>query len=316
MSYSHVGDIDPDKKIDAGLASDLLGRCVARAKRALLNHSPATHGRDLIDEHLRQFRVTHHSIMLLLRGSDVDHPMYGDAMSLAREQIEKVFVLVLLNADPEKWSLVYLKYGWKKLWEAFLLEAQERKNLQRFDEFYNGQGEEVFDKLRIAAEVTREEKEAIEDRFWNQYHGRNEKIPAHLADHQVQDFPMPRKICDQFRNHPLQPALERWYQQWRQLSDYSHVGADKITLAALLGRGSHLSPAVRQLVIDKEVNSSFVISCVATAFACTEVCAPFLALDIELAGALAQLWHLLDTSSLLGKLFWDVRAKSLLPGVL
>jgi hypothetical protein len=53
---------------------------------------------------LRVFITTHKS-MLLLMNRDVDDPlMVADAISLVREQVEKVYVLALLGDDDIKWT--------------------------------------------------------------------------------------------------------------------------------------------------------------------------------------------------------------------
>jgi hypothetical protein len=110
--------------------------------------------------------------------------------------------------------------------------------------------------------------------------------------------------------------LDRWYHQWKQLCDYSHVGDDKVAMAAILGRESPFDSDKKFAFLERTVHSSVVISWVAAASACTEVGRLCMANSADLMASLVEFWTILEERSLLGQLFWERRAKYLLPGLL
>jgi hypothetical protein len=58
----------------------------------------------------------------------------ADPMSLAQEQIEKVYVVMLLLEEPERWTERYLKDEWRKTYERHLLDFDERSGLERYQD--------------------------------------------------------------------------------------------------------------------------------------------------------------------------------------
>ena len=313
----HSRDIDPQGSLNFPGLTDLLGVTIARTVDAFNRAAPVSPTAGTYVVHLLNlFRSTHGSIALLIRSSDKDNLMYGDAVSLSREQVEKVFIICLLLDDPDKWAILYQKYAWMKLYEDFLLQTYECSELPRFEEFQTNIGPDILEKMRVECSVTLLEQEATKNRFDNRFYARNAPLPAHLADHVIPAFPTPGNARSQPKDSGVRRLLDRWFHQWRQLCDYSHVGDDKVLMAAILGRGSPVDDSRQRTFVERSVHPSLVISWVAAACACTEVGRMCLAQDTDLAASLTEFWTILEQRSLLGQLFWESRAKHLLPFLL
>ena len=137
--------------------------------------------------------------------------MYGDAVSLSREQVEKVFIICLLLDDPDKWAILYQKYAWMKLYEDFLLQTYECSELTRFEEFQTNIGPDILEKMRVECGVTLLEQEATKNRFDNRFYARNAPLPAHLADHVIPAFPTPGNARSQPKDSGVRRLLDRWF---------------------------------------------------------------------------------------------------------
>jgi hypothetical protein len=70
---------------------------IITAFNKLQDHTPTF--RSLTETLFQSFLTTHKSIRLLLREAQTDPDYASDAMSLVREQVEKVFVIALILDD-------------------------------------------------------------------------------------------------------------------------------------------------------------------------------------------------------------------------
>jgi hypothetical protein len=100
------------------------------------HHNLDVNFRQLCIDQLKVFLSTYHSIALLLHQYEDDPLLGADALSLGREQIEKVFAISLLCEDPGRWAMVYAKDDWRRMFERYLLEEAERRDLPRWQEFF------------------------------------------------------------------------------------------------------------------------------------------------------------------------------------
>src|SRR4051812_41246193 len=115
--YRHTEDIDKTMDYTGEEADGKLIPVVERTIRALRNDSD----RDPNFQHLgirllEVFLFTHRSIVLLLGKEDEDPLLGADALSLAREQVEKVFAVSLLCEDPSR-AKTYLTGSWRRMFE-------------------------------------------------------------------------------------------------------------------------------------------------------------------------------------------------------
>ena len=84
---------------------------------------------------LRVSITTHKSILLLMNREVADPLMVADAISLVREQVEKVYVLSLLVDDDIKWTRQYHRNNWRFKYERFLRTERDHGNKPRFQEY-------------------------------------------------------------------------------------------------------------------------------------------------------------------------------------
>ena len=81
---------------------------------------------------LRSAQSTHTAIRKVLGWGEED-PMSVDALALARLPLESLYNMCMFTESPD-WVDVYVRDGWKKQYEHFLLQRDETKNLPRYDE--------------------------------------------------------------------------------------------------------------------------------------------------------------------------------------
>lgn len=314
--FAHATDIKPDSVLDHQSVSEQMGVAVYRTIDAFERAKPVPPlAGSYVVHHLKQFLATHHSMRLLIVASDKDKLLVGDAVSLAREQVEKVFVIALMLDDPVRWGTAYQRYGWRKFYEEHILKEFECQHLERFADFLTQTGPPVIENLRKMAKVTPEEMAATRDRFENELFGRNAPLPAHLEGHVIQPFPTPGIARHQIGDPGSKEHVNRWYFTWKQLCDYSHIGDDKIVLAGLLGRSSPIDDYAKISVFEREVLGPLTVSATATASAVTEVASKCEIGDADMWASVVGLWNLLEGTTLTGALFWELRARHLVRGL-
>ena len=90
----------------------------------------------------------------------------ADALSLAREQVEKVFAIALLCEDPTRWAKVYLEHAWRRTFERYLLEKAERQYLPSFQNFFP-QAYAGIEGMRQRLGIANDVRDAVEYKFFN-----------------------------------------------------------------------------------------------------------------------------------------------------
>jgi len=134
-AYIHAGDVDSEKHINARPINDAMDVAVARADAALEN--PTGNYTDFQRAHiatvLKSMQSSHGSIRKIL-GWGQEDPRSVDALAVARVPLEGLYTICLFTESPD-WVDVYLRDGWKKQYELFLLQVRETQNLKRFDEY-------------------------------------------------------------------------------------------------------------------------------------------------------------------------------------
>jgi len=309
MSYTHSQDLSEEKTINVPEWDKQMVTVVNRTANALeLIETLDVTFRSLLASHLRIFLSTHKSIRLLLSKKDEDIRFGSDAVSLAREQVEKVFLVTLIISDPEKWVENYFKSDFKTFYEHHLLQRAERQSLNRHKWFFNEYAPEAIERMTKAFNVSPLELQAIEFKFNNP----GKPMPTHLKQALIQDFPTPGRVRNLLKNSPAERFLDRWHKEYKRLCGYSHVGMDKVQLDTMTDRRLPFSESRVNTFFEKQILEWFIISYVATASACAEVF-PLLSLDIEVVAALTTFWERLRESTLIGKVFWDIRVQYLLP---
>lgn len=332
--FTHTAETDIDvlRELDTNGFDDRLARLVHPLALAFARSEDlGSTFRHLMAEQLRQFLSTHKSVRLLM-GSWKEEPAgMADAMSLAREQVEKVYTVCLLLEHPERWTERYFRDAWRNDYERHLLEAYENNGLDRYEEYLNLQSDGLHQE-RLDLGITDEEEEFVEWRFHSPPGSPKAELPDGLKDaetlrvaRKVADpFPMPAAVLKEISAPDLKRALTRLYREYGYLCGYTHSGFRKL-LAGYADVRSRLTPEQEQRLVDTEYALSIVLSYLSAAFACAEAATRRLprgedgtagnraVAGGELLAELADLWDELRATSLVGRALYEWRVARVLP---
>lgn len=238
--YSHMRDIDLTDSIDAVKVDDQVKRVMNPLALAFERSGDlGASFRALMADMLRQFLGTHESIMLVMKNRETKPRGMADAMSLAHEQIEKVYAVVLLLEDPVPWTERYVKDSWRKSYERHLLDKDERSGLARYTLFLDHQADALEGERKMLG-ITEEEKKVVEIRYKDLPGLPRTKItdPAlKVAEQTIANFPTPAAVIQAVSDPQLAEALRRWYREYAYFSGYTHSGFDKLMPGFIEGPG-------------------------------------------------------------------------------
>jgi hypothetical protein len=325
--HARETDIDVERVLDAEGFDDRLLRVVHPLALGFeRSEDLGSTFRHLVAEMLRQFLGTHKSIRLLMKSWKQEPAGMADAMSLAREQVEKVYTVALLLEDPETWTERYFRDAWRNDYERHLIEAYERHALDRYEEYLNLQSDGLHQERRLLG-ITDEEEEFVDWRFDNPPGvPKSSEVPERLkaAKQIVDPFPMPAAALRKLSDADLKWALIRLYREYSYLCGYTHSGFRKL-LAGYAEVHSSLTPEQKQKVVDTEYAQSILLSYLAAGFACAEAATRELArgwdgasgarvvAGAELLAEVTGMWDVLRETSLLGRAIYEMRARHVLP---
>lgn len=188
MSHYHIHSLEDDIDVEDFLDAEEFDDCLVRIVHPLAldferSEDLGSSFRHLMADLLRQFLGTHKSIRLLMKSREENPSSLADAMSLAREQVEKVYAVALLLEEPERWTKRYLRDAWRKSYERHLIDAHERHALLRYAEHLD-QHSNALHQERACLSITDDEEEFVEWSFenipWSS--GKRPKTPKHLED--------------------------------------------------------------------------------------------------------------------------------------
>ena len=132
----------------------------------------------------------------------------------------------------------------------------------------------------------------------------------------IPQFPTPKRIIRKIKEPARKQMLTRLYNDYAYLSRYIHGLPDAVTLKQGFGKyKGHFSSRQREDVFQKEVvQPSLFFSLFAVLQATSELISLYHN-DIDLRATVTEGWNLLSDHSLLGKVFWEIRAKRLLGSI-
>lgn len=320
VAYRHKVDIDPEDSIDAEEVDDQAARLVHPLALAYegADDIDVSFGQ-LVADQLRLFLGTHRSIRLLMKQRSKEAAALSDAMSLAREQIEKVFVVALLLEDPRHWTMRYLKDDWRRGYERYLLDKEERGALPRFKEFLDGYASEHIEKERLQLGVTAGERDLIEF----VYHNPGVTVPSHLTPFSdiMARFPTPAGVIKKVSDAALSDGLRRWYHEYGYFSGYSHAGFPKL-MVRYFEASKKYTTSQKEEAIEKEYFQAVMVSYLAVASACAEAALRELPRAKGSPSAIAgpdfyvkidDLWAVMRRAALLGNALWELRVRHIMP---
>lgn len=330
MSFKHTEDIDETRSSQAPKLNEQMSKAINRVEDAVEGQANLDSTfKTAVALVLQSVLYTHKSIILLLRhgneekyddpdvGKEKEFPptdmtLGADAMSLLREQIEKVFVVALLCDDPDRWVQEYLKDDWRRLYEHYLTQRDEMKDLPRHTRFYDVIAPEMIEKHRNLSNISDGELEAIEYKYYNP----NTALPDRLKPYQgaLKLFPTPGQAKIHVRDE-AKPFLERLYKEYKFISGYNHAGLLKLQLLAMSDRRhtGNLEQWKKEVYYEKEVFlPALWTSYTAGVCACTEVL-KFVHADLDVLAALTNFWESVRHGSLLARALWNLRGQSFFP---
>jgi len=307
IAHTAKSDIDPERRIDVKIVDGLVNRCSAAATTALKRSPPgyselqAIHLSWIFDS----MRFTHVTIRNLI-AEGPKTPACVDAMALTRLQIETLYSVCLITQDPTA-AADYVKNFWKDNYVRFLLVREENKNLPRFDSYINSQGYAVLAQLQYASGVTDDEKATVE------YEELGSPLPASTKLMKIRRFPQPMGVIEVVVHPDRKKMLMRLYPEYRRLCAFAHGSAQSSMFKTAFWERSPLQRLIpessRQNVFEKELVDAIFYSSFSVIQSTCEL-ATIYPLDIELRRTVIEAWNILLDSHLLGRVIWEIRAKS------
>lgn len=303
-----VEDIDPRHRANLQDLDVQQQTVVNRVALALDGtNEPNVKTATLLAEILRTFLGTHFSIRLLLSKRDERPELAADAVSLVREQIEKVFLISLLLADWETYVPIYFQEDWCHSFRYYVVEKRERERLPRSEQFFS----EIFPKHLEEQRKRNGISEAVRDLIEFQVMNPGAKKPKELSGIRLPQLPKPSQIIDR-SSVAERASLARWYEEYKLVCGYTHVGADKLLMTTATGRKVDFSTEQVQMLFRKILVEKAALSYVACAYAATELLSRT-GNALEPAAEVMKLWNLLLEASLVARVFWELRSRTLLP---
>lgn len=313
--YKHTDDIDLSKDYNYSEADGVMEPAVNLTISALEDKEALDiNFRALCVDLLKVFLSTHRSIKLLL-SKEKDDPYLGpDALSLTREQIEKVFAVALMSEDPARWSRVYLEHSWRTVFERYLFEREEQGGLTRFKS-YLAHVDPKIESMRQRLGISEDVRDAVEHDFLKRY-GATHMLPKRVPGIKLPPQPpSPNKVLGEV-SAPQQPYLKRWYREYQFFCDFTHCGMSKLEAVHLFDRSSRFSTGQKEDYYAKEIDNAIAVSYVAAASACAELHKLLATTDIDRINKVMDFWDFLRPRILLAKPMWDLRARDILPPVI
>ena len=252
---------------------------------------------------LKSFVTTHASISALLKlangtsgdGQKVRNYLYGpDAMSLVREQIEKVFSVVLICDDPQRWIKVYLKDDWRRVYERELFYLASTKQLERFREYREGHDNDMFKGFKDTSYITEPEKAWVDYVFDNDGEKPPKIDPNYIP---IPEFPSAGAVLQELKGKSCEPFLKELRRDYRYICGYTHVGATKLQLSQMADRklSSRISTKDKESYYRTQIEEpAFVTSITTSLCACTEV-SKFIPNNHELTAFIVEQWETLNS---------------------
>lgn len=311
VAYVHAQDVDPEKRISAIPINEAMNVAVARAINALENAtgSYTNFQRATMQTCLRSAHSTHAAIRKVLAWGDED-PMSVDALALARLPLESLYNMCMFTESPD-WVDVYVRDGWKKQYELFLLQREETQNLSRYDEYNKTIGPRHLSAAANTLGITQAQVATIE------HEQLGTPMPAGVAQDHIPQFPTPGKAINSLsKGSNKRRMLERLYPEYIFLCSFAHGLPDANLFKMMFNKDSkfrgywsdaELKDTFRRNVAER----SYVTSLVSMIQSAAEITVLYPA-DVELLAGVTNAWAEMSRDSLLGKAIWNIRTKKLL----
>ena len=316
-------DIDEGGEINAHEVNSLMYSVIEDFAYALNHQSkPFRESPSLLTSLLRVFITTHKSMLLLMDVRVTDPLMAADAVSLVREQVEKIYVISLLVHDSRKWTKQYLRNSWKAMYEDRLLMEIEHGHNPRFHHYIYEHTPKVLEKMRYVPKssgkgfellVSKKMERSVKYRFNNPY-TKKAQWPDYFSGEEFSQyflFPTPGKSIGHIDDVLTKKFLGRWYKEYQWLCRYSHIALDKVFLEGM----SHFKDYYTASEVDRQrtrhMERAAMLSYMAAASACAEV-SKILRENYGAVAQLREIWEILHKTSLLANQLWNMYVKEVI----
>jgi hypothetical protein len=309
-AYIHAEDIDPEAHMSAPEVEAAKDNAVNLATAALENeadgYSPFL--RANLQTIFDSMQATHGTIRKVL-GFGWEDPRSIDALALARIPLEHLYTLCLMFEKPV-WVEVYLKDGWKKQYERFLLQREETKKLPRFDGFSNELGPKNLELHRKAIGITDSQKATVE------HVELGTAIPDHMTSETIPHFPTPSRVINALPQGDKRRMLERLYPEYVFYCSFVHGLPDSLLFRVMFNKNSRIprqfdDDSVKETFRRHVELPSYSTSLISIVQSVSELTALYPA-DVALKGAVTQAWDKIIEGMLLGRVVWNLRTRKLL----
>ena len=309
-AYVHPDDIDPETHASANDIEVTKDKAVSRAIAALENDVAGwSHfHRANVQTLFEAMTATHRTIRKVLEFGCQD-PRSIDAMVLARVPLEHLYTLCLMFEDSN-WIDVYLKDGWKKQYERFLLQREETKNLPRYDDYSKKSGPRNLETQRQFLGITDAQKAATD------HVQLGTPMPEGLAREKITRFPSPSGVIDKIDEGAKRRMLERLYPEYVFFCSFVHGLPDALLFRVMFDKDSrvpkqHDDETIKDTFRRQVELPAYSTSLISIVQAVSELSTLYPA-DVDLKAAVTEAWEKIVEGMLLGRAIWAIRTKALL----
>ena len=141
-------------------------------------------------------------------------------------------------------------------------------------------------------------------------------LPSGITKAKIDRFPTPKGIISKVNDQHRKQMLIRMYAEYEHLSSYVHALPDAIDFKRMFGkyRDRYPTKGIDGAFQKQVVGPSLIISFLSVIQSASELTCLY-PCDIELSATVTEAWNLLTKYSLLGKVIWEIRAKTLLGSI-
>jgi hypothetical protein len=333
IPYQPVEDIPNLHKAKiSGSKSDALMRELLNSTRFTLTNpsnlkKPSDYKKpiaEILTNQLFMFSVTHYSIRVVVAAAEKykQYSLVGDALSLAREQVEKVFIVASLLDNPNRNFRQYLRSSWKIEYEKFLLDKEEHKENERFKEFLSDTTPKRLERMR-RNQFVKSRKDVLVSKLamrvlkfsWDNPGERNapflKKGTVYNYVKEYFDFATPGRSARKITDPALRTFLYRWHKEYVALSQYTHVTMRKLMFANMVQeKGMAAQVRIKEYGTEgaiRAIHTSYTAAAAACVLVLNEVSNHYGAKDEA-----RQFWEQLISFSLFSKALWKMYIKDVI----
>ena len=194
---------------------------------------------------LEAMKSTHKSMGHLIAQHGSADDLSVDGLLLARLQLERCFLGVLLEDNPRRWFKRYQKNAWKALAEKFFRDQRTVGHLDGFSGHFGSSGTGVSQLRKFAREMDVNEDEIQTVRI----QVLDEPPDPRYTQWFIPDMPTPGKALSQIKDPAWKDLAEVLYPYYDNLSHFSHSGMMGVLAAAILRPDT---PGTEHIGVDRE----------------------------------------------------------------